>query len=285
MKNPRHCVQIASETDVGCVRTNNEDSVGKNEQVGLAILADGMGGHNAGEVAGAMAVGSILNELSTSLADLAPGQPGVDGVYSLDGELVRQAIENANAAIHQTAANNLAYHGMGTTIVVAAFFNDRFCAAHVGDSRLYRLRDGELKQLTTDHSLAHELIANGYFKSYDEVIASGMKNAITRALGLDAEVKVDVQEDSTRINDIYLLCSDGLTDMVGDAEILGILETHGANLDRCVAQLIALAKQNGGKDNVSVILARPIDANAQQELSWRARLSQWFGDILNRGGK
>ncbi|BBL72085.1 Stp1/IreP family PP2C-type Ser/Thr phosphatase [Methylogaea oryzae] len=285
MKNLRNCVKIATGTDVGCVRTNNEDSVGKNEQIGLAVLADGMGGHNAGEVAGAMAVGSILHELSTTLRQQAPGQPGNDGEYGRDAELLRQAIENANVAIHRTAAGNLAYHGMGTTIVAAAFHNDRISAAHVGDSRLYRLRGGELKQLTTDHSLAHELIANGYFKSYEEVVAAGMKNAITRALGLDAEVNVDLLEDTVQAGDLYLLCSDGLTDMVADTEILSTLQAYRANLERCVAQLIALAKQNGGKDNISVILARPMKPRTDNaNTPWHRKLGQWFGNLFSRGG-
>lgn len=286
VRNPRYCVQIATGTDVGCVRTNNEDSVGKDEQVGLAVLADGMGGHNAGEVAGAMAVGSILHELSTSLRELEPGQPGGDGDYGRDSELIRQAIENANIAIHRTAAGNLAYHGMGTTVVVAAFHNDRVSVAHVGDSRLYRLRDGALQQLTTDHSLAHELIANGYFKTYEEVVAAGMKNAITRALGLDAEIKVDILEDTVLTEDIYLLCSDGLTDMVADPEIRSTLEKHGASLERSVAQLIALAKHNGGKDNISVILARPIQTRTGNATThWHRQLGQWFGNLFTRGGK
>lgn len=284
MKNRRNRVRIATGTDVGCVRANNEDSVGKDDEVGLMVLADGMGGHQAGEVAGAMAVGTILSDLSTRLRHLEPGLPDPDSGYSRDGTLIRQAILKANMAIRQTAASSPSYHGMGTTVVVAAFYDDRVSIAHVGDSRLYRLRSGKLEQLTTDHSLAHELIANGYFKTHEEVVAAGLKNAITRALGVDGDVRVDVREDAVLPDDIYLICSDGLTDMVEDVEIQRIVESHGADLARGVAQLIAVAKQNGGKDNISVILARPLEAGAEQAIGTkRWRLARWFGNIFAKG--
>lgn len=280
-------MRIATGTDVGCVRSNNEDSVGKDDGVGLAILADGMGGHQAGEVAGTMAVGTILNDLSIRLRDAEPEQADAGSGCSRDGELIRQAIIKANRIIQQTAAGNPAYHGMGTTVVVAAFHDDRVSIAHVGDSRLYRWRQGQLEQLTTDHSLAHELIQGGYFKTEAEVAAAGLKNAITRALGLDGEVRVDLREDTVLPDDIYLLCSDGLTDMVNDEDIQHILANHGHDLAQGVDQLIATAKQNGGRDNVSVILASPIkhtDSTTNSTTNAKRRtLAHWLGKLFAWG--
>jgi protein phosphatase len=276
---------IATGTDVGCVRSNNEDSVGKDDAVGLAILADGMGGHQAGEVAGNMAVGTILNDLSIRFRDPEPAAEPTDAGsgFSRDGEMIRQAIIKANRIIQQTAAGNPAYHGMGTTVVVAAFHDDRVSIAHVGDSRLYRWRQGQLEQLTTDHSLAHELIQGGYFKTEAEVAAAGLKNAITRALGLDGEVSVDLREDTVLPDDIYLLCSDGLTDMVKDEDIQRILAEHGHDLVQGVSQLIATAKQNGGRDNVSVILASPIKHTDSTTEKKHRKLAQWLGKLFAWG--
>jgi serine/threonine protein phosphatase PrpC len=283
MKNSRLCVQIVSGTDVGCVRGNNEDAVGQDERVGLAILADGMGGHKAGEVASAMAVGTILNELPIALDQLEPGSMDIETGYTKDSILLQQAIEKANLAIHETAVRCPAYEGMGTTVVVAAFYNGYVSVAHVGDSRLYRLRADELIQITTDHSVAHELIAKGYFQTLEEVAAAGMKNAITRSLGTDPAVQVDIVEDSILPGDIYLLCSDGLTDMVTDAEIQTIVENHGENLHLAVEQLINAAKQNGGRDNVSVVLVRPLKTAIDSELSWYRRLARWSGNLFVKG--
>lgn len=282
MKNSRHCVQIVTGTDQGCVRSNNEDFVGHDEQVGLAVLADGMGGHKAGEVASAMAVGTILNELSAALRQ--PESEAAETMFGecvTDGMLIQQAIEKANLAIHDTAARSPAYEGMGTTIVVAAFKGDRINVAHVGDSRLYRLRDGSLEQLTTDHSLSHELIAKGYFQNAEEVAAAGLKNAITRALGLETTVQVDLKEDAALPGDVYLLCSDGLTDMVSDVQIRSILINHGAHLKAAVSELIEVAKQKGGKDNISVILVRPLAVGARWAITtWPGAWLRWFGNFF-----
>ncbi|TAN50375.1 MAG: serine/threonine-protein phosphatase [Methylococcaceae bacterium] len=197
---------------------------------------------------------------------------------------MQQAIEKANQAIHDTAARSPAYEGMGTTIVVATFNGGRFNVGHVGDSRLYRLRDGNLEQLTTDHSLSHELIAKGYFQNVEEVAAAGLKNAITRALGLDTAVQVDLMENAVQADDIYLLCSDGLTDMVPDPQIQSILADHGADLKPAVDKLIEVAKQNGGRDNISVILVRPLAVKTRPAITtWPRRLIRWFGNFFATG--
>ncbi|MGZ8217907.1 Stp1/IreP family PP2C-type Ser/Thr phosphatase [Methylomagnum sp.] len=274
MKGTRTFMRIAGGTDTGRVRGHNEDAVGQDELIGLAVLADGMGGHKAGEVASGIAINTIIQELSGTLRQLKPGQRDETGQYTLDSVLIRHAIEKANRAIHDTASRGTACEGMGTTVVVAAFYNHRVSIAHVGDSRLYRLRHGRLEQLTADHSLADELIAKGCFDTVEEVNAAGFKNAITRALGLETDVRVDLREEDVRANDVYLLCSDGLTDMVDEAEIQRIIESRGADLPKAVHELIDAANRNGGRDNISVILARPMKGAGRG--SWWSRLSGWF---------
>jgi len=145
--------------------------------------------------------------------------------------------------------------GMGTTVVTAITFNDRISIANVGDSRLYRLRSDDFKQITKDHSLVQELIDRGLF-SPEEAEKNAPKNLVTRALGLDSKVEVDIIEDQIDAGDIYLLCSDGLTDMVKDEEIHLTLSKYSANLALAADKLVEIAKEYGGKDNISVILAR-----------------------------
>jgi protein phosphatase len=267
-------MRIAGATDTGKVRNHNEDAVGQDELIGLAVLADGMGGHKAGEVASGMAINTIIQELSGTLRQLKPGQKDETGKYTLDSVLLRHAIEKANTAIFDTASRGTACEGMGTTVVVAAFYDQRVSIAHVGDSRLYRLRHGYLEQLTTDHSLADELIAKGCFDTMEEVHAAGFKNAITRALGLEHHVLVDLREEAVKPSDVYLLCSDGLTDMVNDGEIQRIIEKHSTDLNKAAHELIDAANQNGGRDNISVILARPMKGAGGG--SWWSRLVERF---------
>lgn len=274
MKHTRTFMRIAGATDTGKVRNHNEDAVGQDELIGLAVLADGMGGHKAGEVASGMAINAIIQELSGTLRQLKPGQQDETGQHTLDSVLLRHAIEKANTAIFDTASRGTACEGMGTTVVVAAFYDHLVSIAHVGDSRLYRLRHGRLEQLTTDHSLADELLAKGCFDTLEEVHAAGFKNAITRALGLEPFVQVDLREEAVKPNDVYLLCSDGLTDMLDDGEIQRLIETHGADLNKAVHELIDAANRNGGKDNISVILARPMKGAGGG--SWWSRLAGWL---------
>ena len=146
--------------------------------------------------------------------------------------------------------------GMGTTVVVVLFYNNMVTVAHVGDSRVYRLRNGDLAQITNDHSLVQELIDRGFFTP-EEAEANTPKNLVTRALGIDETVEVDISEETARPGDIYLLCSDGLNDMVDDEEIRLTLSKYSANLVEAAHELVRLANESGGKDNISVVLARP----------------------------
>lgn len=235
-------------TDEGLVRDHNEDSISWASEAGLVILADGMGGHNAGEVASELAVTSIGEALEDVLS------PEIIDACDMDfKEVVNEAVTFANDEINLHAKTHPECSGMGTTIVMALFHKASVILASVGDSRIYRFRKGELKQVTTDHSLVQEMIDNGYM-SEEEAQNSTNRNLITRALGIAEEVDVDVNESRTEKGDIYLFCSDGLSDMVTDEVIFSTLVKTRNDLKRASEDLIRLAKENGGHDNVSVIL-------------------------------
>ena len=235
-------------TDDGLVRDHNEDYISWEQESGLVILADGMGGHNAGEVASELAVTSITDALEDVLS------PEVKDTCEIDfKEVVKESVIFANEEINLHAQTHPECTGMGTTIVMAVFNNDKVVLASVGDSRIYRLRKGKLKQVTTDHSLVQEMIDNGYM-SEEEALNSTNRNLITRALGIAEDVDVDVSQMKTAKDDIYLLCSDGLSDMVNDEIIFSTLVKTRQDLKRGAEVLVELAKENGGHDNVSVIL-------------------------------
>lgn len=239
---------VYGETDVGQLREHNEDFIGWDAHLGLILLADGMGGHNAGEVASELAVSSIRDALQEVLG------PDMASSNMIDfNDAIREAIVYANDEIIRMANERLECAGMGTTIVVTLFHGDRVIIANVGDSRMYRLRDKALSQLTTDHSLVQEMLDNGYI-SEEEAQLSASRNLITRALGIADQVDVDVAQDTMQNGDTYLLCSDGLTDLVTDQEILQLLLLSNDDLKTGCKQLIALANEKGGKDNISVIL-------------------------------
>lgn len=236
-------------TDTGLVRDHNEDYISWSTELGLVILADGMGGHNAGEVASKLAVTRITRILDKVLS----GNLGDSQKVDLQ-KLVRKSIAMANNAITKYAKAHPECAGMGTTIVMGLFHHQSIILASVGDSRIYRFREGELKQLTTDHSLVQEMIDNGYMTK-KEALESNNRNLITRAMGVTESIDVDITEYATEKDDIYLLCSDGLSDMAPDNEIFSILVKTRDDLKRASEALIALAKKHGGNDNISVILA------------------------------
>jgi len=244
---------IYGTSDVGQMREHNEDHIAWDKSLGLVIVADGMGGHNAGEVASEIAVNSIQEALRDVL------DPDMQASHTIElGDAVREAICYANDEINRAARENIAYSGMGTTIVMTLFHADRVISAHVGDSRTYRLRDDKLEQLTTDHSLVQEMLDNGYL-SQEEAQMSASRNLITRALGIAETVEVDVKEEKVACGDVYIMCTDGLTDLVTDDEIVTLLkdyrsETDGCNLEGATRALIALANDKGGKDNISVVM-------------------------------
>ena len=250
-------ITITGLTDQGVVRDHNEDTIGNNPDLGLAVLADGMGGHKGGEVASALAVDTILSSLSESLKNMAVSDTDENTGYTLASMAVEKAIKEANSVIYQASCKNKHYEGMGTTIVVLLFYDNRFTVAHVGDSRLYRTRNNQLEQLTRDHTLLQELVDRGLY-TLEEARESTKKNLVTRAVGVSETVEVDITEDTAAVNDIYLLCSDGLNDMIEDSLIEDTINNYHSDLSKVAAELVNQAKQHGGKDNVSALLAQPV---------------------------
>ena len=248
-------LEIVERSDPGLVRGQNEDSVLTDARHGLAILADGMGGYNAGEVASRMATTLLASGLKAAFAttaahhiDSSTGQPF--GVRCL----VEQ-IEDVNSAIYRASGKEERFGGMGTTLVASVFCDDQVIVAHVGDSRLYRLRGDEFVALTRDHSLLQEQLDSGLITA-EEARHSTNRNLVTRAVGVDAEVDVEIHLHQVRPGDLYLLCSDGLYDMVDEADIRHALLTLGDNLVALANHLVQMANDNGGEDNVSVVLVR-----------------------------
>jgi protein phosphatase len=252
-------LNFVGRTDTGRVREHNEDTIASDVDVGLLVLADGMGGYNAGEVASGIAVKTITNLVREGLAREDLGSIDRSTGLTRPSIVLRDAITRANKIIYQTARSQAECEGMGTTVVAALFYDNRISIAHVGDSRLYRQRGSQIAQVTMDHSLLQELVDRGFY-SPEEAQRAANKNYVTRALGVEPQVEVGVQEQPVDKGDIYILCSDGLSDMVEDEDIRLTISTFGANLDTVAKQLIQLANENGGRDNVSVVLAQAQEA-------------------------
>jgi protein phosphatase len=256
LKGKLRCVGM---TDTGKVREHNEDTIAFDADIGLLVLADGMGGYNAGEVASGIAVKTILNLVRESVDRQDLKTLDRESGMSRPSIILRDAIHRANKIIYQTARTQPNCEGMGTTVVAMLFFDNRASIAHVGDSRLYRLRSDKFEQVTMDHSLLQELVDRGFY-SAEEAQRAANKNYVTRALGVEPNVDVEVQEVPVQKGDFYALCSDGLSDMVEDDDMHLTLTTFGANLDTVAKQLIQLANDNGGRDNISVVMANVLDA-------------------------
>ena len=248
-------LEIASCTDAGMVRSHNEDSIASDQERGLVVLADGMGGYNAGEVASGMATTVLVTELQQSLKQKQPFEIDEQSGQPFAQKLLREQIAKANTSIYQAAQSQPQYAGMGTTLVVALFYDNRMTVAHIGDSRLYRMRGEDFRQITKDHSLLQEQIDSGMI-TQQQARLSQNKNLVTRALGIDPVVEAEIHDYETLPEDVYLLCSDGLCDMVSDEDIGMTLQTLSANLRLCAQQLVQMANDNGGRDNISVILVR-----------------------------
>lgn len=237
----------AAATDTGRVRAHNEDAVAIVPGCGLVVLADGMGGYAAGEVASDIAVSVIRDVVEQSFLR---GPVAPDAMWEV---LVDAALE-ANTAILAAAVDEPALRGMGATLVTGLFFEERVAIAHAGDSRAYRLRDGILAQVTRDHSVLQEQIDAGLV-SQQEARHSRIRNLVTRALGVDAELTVEAHEHAVQEGDLYLFCSDGLSDMLTDEEIAELL-APGVELEELCTGLVCAANEAGGADNVSVVLVK-----------------------------
>jgi protein phosphatase len=272
--NLRGKINFAELSDTGRVRDHNEDAIRSDPDIGLMVLADGMGGYNAGEIASGIAV-----QIVTDMAIEGAERQERDDIDSHSGLMrqsivLRDAVYRANKIIFQTAQSQTHCEGMGTTIVACMFFDNKISVAHVGDSRAYRLRDGELIQLTMDHSLLQELVDRGFY-SAEEAQRSTNRNYVTRALGVEPTVEVEVHEHEVLPEDIYLLCSDGLPDMVEDEDIHLTISTFNASLDVVGQQLVELANDHGGRDNVSVMLAQVMESFAAKKNLF-VKIAGWF---------
>ncbi len=247
--------RFAGETNVGMKRAHNEDSFYLPESERLAIVADGMGGHASGEVASRMAVETIAGFFRATQDEQQLTWPfKMDRGHRYDVNRMVTAIKLANLKIHEQAQRDPQCHGMGTTVVATLFADGALIVGHVGDSRLYRRRDGRFEQITEDHSLLNDYIKMKHL-SPEEIANFPHKNVIVRALGMKDSVQVDVHIDNPRLGDVYVLCSDGLSGMVKDQEISEVMVAE-RDLDVCCDRLISMANKNGGLDNITVVAIR-----------------------------
>lgn len=246
-------LEFASLSDTGLVRAHNEDAIETSQELGLAILADGMGGYNAGEVASRMCVELIAKHLKQK--QQSAWIPLLSRQTMVASRWITDAIAYANDRVLEAAHEHAEYVGMGTTIVVAMCHQDRLLVAHVGDSRVYRFRSGQLKQITRDHSVLQAQIDAGLITE-EQAKFSPIKNLITRAVGAQKDIEVEIHDHHMEVGDIYLLCSDGLTDMLNHDQIHHIIKQHDAQLALCCQTLVNGANDSGGRDNISVVLLK-----------------------------
>ncbi len=256
--------EFFAQTDKGRVRTNNEDAVCVDRDAQIAVLADGMGGYNAGEVASGMATTFINTEMARWLAQAGTTPQSTDVRRALE-----ICVENANHAILGASLSNPQYAGMGTTLVVGVFHGSRLILGHIGDSRCYRIRKGAMQQITRDHSWLQEQVDAGLLTPL-QAAQSSSRNLVTRALGVEPNVMMEINEFQVLPSDVFLMCSDGLTEMVGDDHILQMMDTPLSPEEK-IALLISTANANGGRDNVSVILVLAA-AGAKK----RGLMSRWL---------
>jgi protein phosphatase len=267
----RNFIEMAAVTDAGSVRQFNEDSIVTGPDIGVAVLADGMGGHRAGEVASGMATQVIFGTLQGELAGVRANSREHSPVQAIE-----KSINRANRVIFHAAQGRPAYQGMGTTLALALFYDNRAALGHIGDSRVYRLRNDTLQLLTRDDSLLRDQIDLGYIAAAD-ASESHNRSLVTRALGIEATITPHLREDAVVPGDIYVLCSDGLNDLVEDADIELIVRSLRTNLPLAARHLVQAAKDNGGYDNVSVILVKVLRPfPAAEDHRWFNRLLSWL---------
>jgi protein phosphatase len=248
-------IEAAGRTDVGKKRGHNEDAFAVHVEDGLVIVADGVGGGRSGEVASQMAVESVSNFFRVTSVDPEMTWPfKLNAARSFNENRLVVGVQLANARVREAAASDPALDGMSTTVATASFADNEVCIAHAGDSRVYRFREGSLRQMTEDHTLLAD-----YQKlkplSPEEVEVFPYKNVIVRALGMRDDVDIAVSRHDTLAGDVFLLCSDGLSGMVSDREIADTLSTI-SDLDKACAELIDRANAHGGVDNITAVLVR-----------------------------
>lgn len=262
-------------SDVGRKRTGNEDSFCLMPELGLFVVADGMGGHAAGEVASRLAVETIQEWMTKYLggADVAVvGEPAAG--CSCETTFLLSSIRLANRIVHDAAGSRQEYAGMGTTLVAVLTRGDQVTLAHAGDSRIYRIRDDQIAQLSKDHSLVQQQIERGII-SVEQAQESPYRHMITRALGIGETVDPDVVEQPVHLGDCFLLCSDGLSDLLDDEEILAAVREHADDPEKACQALVDRANDKGGDDNITALL---IQARASVgRRGWLSRLAGLFG--------
>ncbi len=271
----RRAIRMAGVSDIGRCRGRNEDSIRWNEEYGIITLADGMGGAKAGEVASGIVTETMLtgvreeiDGLQTELTEMVEGQG-----YRRGSLILGSTLQRANQLVRRIVESQPQYDGMGTTSVTLLFYDNMVSVCHVGDSRLYLLREGCLQQITEDHTVVQDMVRNGFYTK-EQGQKSEIKNIVTRAVGIADELQIDLQEEELLPEDLLLVCSDGLTDMVDDSQIERVL-VDGGELKDIAQGLVDLANENGGNDNVSVVLARVVSTYST-ERSIGQKILDWF---------
>ncbi len=250
-------VEVAGKTDVGCVRGNNEDNFGYDSRYGIFVVCDGMGGQAAGEVASKMAVDALLQYFRDPVNSPESSGNRLITAAPVTAKNLADAINQANHTIYQAGQEKLGRSGMGSTIVAALVRGHSLAIGHVGDSRIYLIRQGAIQQLTQDHSLVMEQVRLGYI-TREQAEKSELQNVILRALGTEKEVEPDVEDLVAVPGDVLLMTSDGLTRHVRDEEILAIV-TFSRSLDQACSALVEAAKDRGGDDNITCLLLRIVE--------------------------
>ncbi|MDZ4223872.1 MAG: Stp1/IreP family PP2C-type Ser/Thr phosphatase [Methylotenera sp.] len=267
-------LEVVRLTDVGLLRDHNEDAIASDVTMGFVILADGMGGYKAGEVASEMAVLSITADLKEAMINDQSNLEAAGFKKQPESQLIIDAVKQVNEVIYHVSQTQSQCAGMGTTLVVGLFTNNKLLVGHIGDSRMYRLRGQVLTQITEDHSLLQEQIKLGLITP-EQAKFSANRNLVTRALGTDPEVELELNEYDVALEDVYLLCSDGLSDMVDDSIIQAALNEHSFSLTKAVEVLVQLANDKGGKDNISVILVK-VKKTFECNYSWYDNFLGWL---------
>jgi len=246
-------IESAGISDIGKRRKQNEDSLFLDDRMGLYVVADGMGGHNAGEVASKLVVETIRDYIKQGQSDdPVEERVGIDANLSKEAGLLLAGIQLSNRIVHQTALSNEAYRGMGSTVSAVYFTEKTFIVANVGDSLIYLIRNGEIEQLAVPHTLVAEQTERDPDNA--ELLWSDFKHVLTRAMGVDEKVKADISEKPFFKNDILVICSDGLTDKADDEEILELV--YNRRSEKACKSLVDLANARGGDDNITAIVLK-----------------------------
>jgi protein phosphatase len=256
----RHTLEVAGKTDPGCVRERNEDSLAINADIGLLVVADGMGGHNSGEVASSLATATVGDFVRQMIGGVREVVPEGDPRQSVRAKQLVHCVRGANTIIYEKARAFPRDHGMGTTIVAAVVEEKTVTVAHVGDSRFYVLRNGLLQRLTEDHSLVMDQVKHGLITA-EQADHHHLQNILTRALGTEERVEVDVADHPVLPGDVFLLCTDGLTKEMPEADVAKVL-VEMKSAQEAVDRLIAGARNGGGGDNITVVVARQVPASS-----------------------